>query len=357
MACTVCADARRPRAVRAPEASWWGLLARIAPRWLRLAGRDLCSPLAPEARAARSGAEGATHKRRERRLSGASANPTPEAGYIRARPADAPLSAAGATLPGCPPANLDMATIARIDSPFRLDTPFRPTGDQPRAIAELTEGIFRGDQYQTLLGATGTGKTFTIANVIQNAGQADARPLAQQDARGPALRRVPDVLPRERRRVLHLVLRLLPARGLHRLVRHVHREGHGDQRGDRPAPPPRHARRSSADGRTSSSWRRVSCIYGLGNPEEYKKQLVQVPPGESVDRDELLLEARQRLLHPQRRRLRARHVPRARRHGRGLPGLLRGPGLPHHLLGRRGREDRHGSTRHGRGARQRQATC
>ena len=52
-----------------------------------------------------------------------------------------------------------MATIARIDSPFRLDTPFRPTGDQPRAIAEMTEGIFRGDQYQTLLGATGTGKS------------------------------------------------------------------------------------------------------------------------------------------------------------------------------------------------------
>ena len=69
-----------------------------------------------------------------------------------------------------------MATIARIDSPFRLDTPFRPTGDQPRAIGEMTEGIFRGDRYQTLLGATGTGKTFSLANVIQKTGKADARP-------------------------------------------------------------------------------------------------------------------------------------------------------------------------------------
>ena len=64
-----------------------------------------------------------------------------------------------------------MATISRIDSPFQLSTAFRPMGDQPRAIGELTEGLFRGDPYQTLLGATGTGKTFTVANVVQNVGK------------------------------------------------------------------------------------------------------------------------------------------------------------------------------------------
>ena len=52
-----------------------------------------------------------------------------------------------------------MATITRIDSPFQLSTAFTPMGDQPRAIGELTEGLFRGDPYQTLLGATGTGKS------------------------------------------------------------------------------------------------------------------------------------------------------------------------------------------------------
>ena len=51
---------------------------------------------------------------------------------------------------------------------FRLKSVFKPTGDQPQAIEKLTEGVKRGDQYQTLLGATGTGKTFTVANVIQN---------------------------------------------------------------------------------------------------------------------------------------------------------------------------------------------
>ena len=51
---------------------------------------------------------------------------------------------------------------------FKLTSEFKPTGDQPQAIAELTEGIARGDRFQTLLGVTGSGKTFTIANVIQN---------------------------------------------------------------------------------------------------------------------------------------------------------------------------------------------
>lgn len=51
---------------------------------------------------------------------------------------------------------------------FKLHTPYAPAGDQPEAINELTNGILNGERYQTLLGVTGSGKTFTIANVIQN---------------------------------------------------------------------------------------------------------------------------------------------------------------------------------------------
>jgi len=54
---------------------------------------------------------------------------------------------------------------------FKLTSEYRPTGDQPEAIAQLSEGILRGDKYQTLLGVTGSGKTFTMANVIQNVGK------------------------------------------------------------------------------------------------------------------------------------------------------------------------------------------
>jgi len=51
--------------------------------------------------------------------------------------------------------------------PFQLHAPYSPAGDQPEAIRQLTEGILEGEKYQTLLGVTGSGKTFTIANVIQ----------------------------------------------------------------------------------------------------------------------------------------------------------------------------------------------
>lgn len=49
---------------------------------------------------------------------------------------------------------------------FKLHSKFEPTGDQPQAIEKLVEGINKGEKYQTLLGVTGSGKTFTMANVI-----------------------------------------------------------------------------------------------------------------------------------------------------------------------------------------------
>ena len=52
-------------------------------------------------------------------------------------------------------------------SDFRLHSKYQPSGDQPQAIKELVEGIKRGANYQTLLGVTGSGKTFTMANVIE----------------------------------------------------------------------------------------------------------------------------------------------------------------------------------------------
>jgi len=50
---------------------------------------------------------------------------------------------------------------------FELISPYKPTGDQPEAIRQLTEGLRQGAPYQTLLGVTGSGKTFTIANVVK----------------------------------------------------------------------------------------------------------------------------------------------------------------------------------------------
>jgi ABC-type dipeptide/oligopeptide/nickel transport system ATPase component len=92
---------------------------------------------------------------------------------------------------------------------FELDSAFRPTADQPAAIASLADGIEAGERALTLLGATGTGKTMAMAATVE----AVQKP-AQQDAGGAALQRVPHLLPAQCGRVLRLLLRLLPARGL-----------------------------------------------------------------------------------------------------------------------------------------------
>ncbi len=64
-----------------------------------------------------------------------------------------------------------MRYIAGMAAPFRLQSPFAPAGDQPRAIRELSAGLVRGDRIQTLLGVTGSGKTMTMANVIAQWGR------------------------------------------------------------------------------------------------------------------------------------------------------------------------------------------
>ena len=58
--------------------------------------------------------------------------------------------------------------INKTQKDFKINSPFEPAGDQPNAIKQLSEGFEAGLKAQTLLGVTGSGKTFTIANVIQN---------------------------------------------------------------------------------------------------------------------------------------------------------------------------------------------
>ena len=61
-----------------------------------------------------------------------------------------------------------LSVSLQIDMDFKLTSDYQPTGDQPEAIRALTDGLRRGDPAQVLLGVTGSGKTFTVANVIQN---------------------------------------------------------------------------------------------------------------------------------------------------------------------------------------------
>ena len=231
---------------------------------------------------------------------------------------------------------------------FEVSEAYQPTGDQPQAIRELSAGLRRGDPFQTLLGVTGSGKTFTMARVIAEVGAAGAGDRPQQDAGGPALQRVPGAAAEGRGRVLRLLLRLLPARGLHRGHGHLHREGLVDQRRDRPPAPLGHGRPAGAARRgdrgvgelhlrrrarrssTATGW--CSCGWARSTrASSIFRRLVRDP------------------LPAQRHGAGARALPGARRHARGAAGRL-GDRLPH--LDVRGRGGEHHRVRpaHGRGA-------
>ena len=131
---------------------------------------------------------------------------------------------------------------ARLDTmpEFKLNPAYTPTADQPKAIDALAEGLGAEEQFQTLLGATGTGKTFTMAATIERV-QRPALVIAHNKTLAAQLcNEFREFFPEQRRRVLRQLLRLLPARGLRPGAGPLHREGLLDQRRDRPAAPRRH---------------------------------------------------------------------------------------------------------------------
>ena len=86
---------------------------------------------------------------------------------------------------------------------FKLHAPYEPTGDQPQAIEKLVKGFKEGNQFETLLGVTGSGKTFTMANVIQALNKPT---LIISHNKTLAVRRNERIFPGECRRVFCLIL-------------------------------------------------------------------------------------------------------------------------------------------------------
>ena len=94
---------------------------------------------------------------------------------------------------------------------LHVSAAYQPTGDQPRAIGELSEAITRGDQYQTLLGATATGKTTPWRGVIEQVQQPTLVIAHNKTLAAQLCNEFREYFPYERRRVLRELLRLLPA--------------------------------------------------------------------------------------------------------------------------------------------------
>jgi excinuclease ABC subunit B len=170
--------------------------------------------------------------------------------------------------------------------PFRLDSVFTPTADQPKAIAALAEGVEQGERFQTLLGATGTGKTMTMAGVIE-AVQRPALVIAHNKTLAAQLCNefrtfFPD------NAVEYFVSyydyyqpeAYVPSRDLY-----IEKDSAINQEVDRL----RHAATAAVFARRDVIVvASVSCIYGLGSPEVYEMNMQILNRGEEIDRDKLL---------------------------------------------------------------------
>ena len=171
---------------------------------------------------------------------------------------------------------------------FKINNEFKPAGDQPKAIKELLSGLKKGLRHQTLLGVTGSGKTFTVANVIKTVGKptlviAHNKTLAAQ-------------LAQEYRE-------FFPENAVHYFVSYydyyqpeaympvtdtyIEKEAMINEEIERLRHATTQALLTRKDVIIVAS---VSCIYGLGNPEEYEKVNLKLEVGQKVSRSDLIRE-------------------------------------------------------------------
>jgi excinuclease ABC subunit B len=169
---------------------------------------------------------------------------------------------------------------------FKLIAPFQPTGDQPKAIRQLVEGVNRGLKHQVLLGATGTGKTFTIASVIQ-AVQKPALIMAHNKTLAAQLyAEFREFFPENA--VSYFVSYYdyyQPEAYVPRHDLYIEKETDINEEIERLRLAATTALMSRRDVIIVAS---VSCIYGLGNPEEYGKGVVGLKVGEITRRNALI---------------------------------------------------------------------
>src|SRR5688572_11380882 len=169
---------------------------------------------------------------------------------------------------------------------FELTSDFEPRGDQPSAIAEMTEGILRGDKHQVLLGVTGSGKTFTIASVLANVNR-PALVLAHNKTLAAQLYQefksfFPD------NAVEYFVSYYdyyQPEAYVPQSDTYIDKEAIVNDEIDRMR---LSATRSLFERRDVVIVASVSCIYGLGSPEAYYGMLLFVRQGDVLDRQQIL---------------------------------------------------------------------
>ena len=176
--------------------------------------------------------------------------------------------------------------INRLHVDFDLQSKYDPKGDQINAIAELTEGLNNREKYQTLLGATGTGKTFTIANIVKNVGKPTLVLAHNKTLAGQLYNELKEFFPNNR--VEYFVSYydyFQPEAYVPSTDTYIEKDSSVNDEIDKL----RHSATSSLFDRDDviivSS---VSCIYGLGSPEEYSSLVLSLRVGDEINRNKIM---------------------------------------------------------------------
>ena len=169
---------------------------------------------------------------------------------------------------------------------FKLKAPYEPTGDQPQAIAELVKGFKEGNQCQTLLGVTGSGKTFTMANVIQQLQKPTLVIAHNKTLAAQLYGEFKEMFPENA--VEYFVSYYdyyQPEAYVPSTDTYIAKDSAINEEIDRLRLSATAALSERKDVIIVSS---VSCIYGIGSPKDYQNMIISLRPGMEKDRDEVL---------------------------------------------------------------------
>ena len=169
---------------------------------------------------------------------------------------------------------------------FKLHSDYKPTGDQPQAIEKLSNGIKEGKKFQTLLGVTGSGKTFTMANIIQNVQKPTLVLAHNKTLAGQLYSEFKEFFPENN--VEYFVSYYdyyQPEAYIPSSDTYIEKDASINDEIDRLRHSATAALYETRDVIIVAS---VSCIYGLGDPEDYENLVISLRPGMQKSRDEIL---------------------------------------------------------------------
>ena len=169
---------------------------------------------------------------------------------------------------------------------FKLVAPYQPTGDQPQAIAKLTDGVLKGYREQTMLGVTGSGKTFTMANIIQNLNRPTLVLAHNKTLAAQLCTEFREFFPENA--VEYFVSYYdyyQPEAYIPSTDTYIEKDSAINEEIDRL----RHSATAAlSERRDVIIVASVSCIYSLGDPIDYRSMVISLRPGMQMKRDELL---------------------------------------------------------------------